>query len=294
MAELFNKYKSYEDKINDVVKKIEDADAIVIGIGAGMTASGGINYIDQKTVKELFPEYYNLGFKSIMEIQSAFWKLSEENKLSYWGYWSRHIDKIRYKTELLAPYKNLVKIISNKNYFICTTNADGQTQKSGFDKDKIFAPQGNYDVFQCIVPCSRDEVYSNESMVKDMVASINENNQIDEKFIPKCPKCGNYLIPNLRCDDKFVENPHMYNLDQYRNFIMNNIDKNIVFIELGVGFNSPGIIRFPFEQITYSSPNATLIRINKGMAMVPKEIESKSICIDDDINEVLMQILKKI
>lgn len=294
MAELFNKYKSYEDKINDVVKKIEDADAIVIGIGAGMTASGGINYIDQKTVKELFPEYYNLGFKSIMEIQSAFWKLNEENKLSYWGYWSRHIDKIRYKTELLAPYKNLVKIISNKNYFICTTNADGQTQKSGFDKDKIFAPQGNYDVFQCIVPCSRDEVYSNESMVKDMVASINENNQIDEKFIPKCPKCGNYLIPNLRCDDKFVENPHMYNLDQYRNFIMNNIDKNIVFIELGVGFNSPGIIRFPFEQITYSSPNATLIRINKGMAMVPKEIESKSICIDDDINEVLMQILKKI
>lgn len=294
MAELFNKYKSYEDKINNVVKKIEDADAIVIGIGAGMTASGGINYIDQKTVKELFPEYYNLGFKSIMEIQSAFWKLSEENKLSYWGYWSRHIDKIRYKTELLAPYKNLVKIISNKNYFICTTNADGQTQKSGFDKDKIFAPQGNYDVFQCIVPCSRDEVYSNESMVKDMVASINENNQIDEKFIPKCPKCGNYLIPNLRCDDKFVENPHMYNLDQYRNFIMNNIDKNIVFIELGVGFNSPGIIRFPFEQITYSSPNATLIRINKGMAMVPKEIESKSICIDDDINEVLMQILKKI
>ena len=151
MAELFNKYKSYKDKINDVVKKIEDADAIVIGIGAGMTASGGINYIDQKTVKELFPEYYNLGFKSIMEIQSAFWKLSEENKLSYWGYWSRHIDKIRYKTELLAPYKNLVKIISNKNYFICTTNADGQTQKSGFDKDKIFAPQGNYDVFQCIV-----------------------------------------------------------------------------------------------------------------------------------------------
>lgn len=293
MAELFNKYKNYEDKINDVVKKIEDADAIVIGIGAGMTASGGINYMDEKTVKELLPEYYNLGFKSIMEIQSAFWKLSEENKLSYWGYWSRHIDEIRYKTGLLAPYKNLVKIMSNKNYFICTTNADGQTQKSGFDKDKIFAPQGNYDVFQCIVPCSRDEVYSNESMVKNMVASINENNQIDEKFIPKCPRCGNYLIPNLRCDDKFVENPHMYNLDKYEDFIMSNIDKNIVFLELGVGFNTPGIIRFPFDRLTYSSPNATLIRINKGMAMVPKEIESKSICIDDDINEVLMQILKK-
>lgn len=293
MTELFNKYKSYEDKINDVVKKIEDADAIVIGIGAGVTASGGINYMDEKTVKELLPEYYNLGFKSIMEIQSAFWKLSEENKLSYWGYWSRHIDEIRYKTGLLVPYKNLVKIMRNKNYFICTTNADGQTQKSGFDKDKIFAPQGNYDVFQCIVPCSRDEVYSNESMVKNMVASINENNQIDEKFIPKCPRCGNYLIPNLRCDDKFVENPHMYNLDKYEDFIMSNMDKNIVFLELGVGFNTPGIIRFPFERLTYSNPNATLIRINKGMAMVPKEIESKSICIDDDINEVLMQILKK-
>ncbi|CEO32672.1 NAD-dependent protein deacetylase, SIR2 family [Paraclostridium sordellii] len=294
MTKSFNKYKSYENKINDIVKKIENADAIVIGIGAGMTASGGISYMDQKIVKELFPEYANLGFKSIVEIQSAFWRLSEENKLSYWGYWARHIDRIRYKTKLLAPYKNLVEIISNKNYFICTTNADGQTQKSGFNKDKIFAPQGNYDVFQCIVPCSRDEVYFNENMIKNMVDSINEKNQIDEKFIPKCPKCGNYLIPNLRCDDKFVEKPHMYNLDKYRDFIMSNMNKNIVFLELGVGFNTPGIIRFPFEQLTDSSPNATLIRINKGMATVPKEIESKSICIDDDINEVLIQILKMI
>ena len=294
MAELFNKYKGYENKINDVVKKIENADAIVIGIGAGMTASGGISYMDQKVVKELFPEYYNLGFRSIVEIQSEFWNLSEENKLSYWAYWASHIHKIRYKTELLEPYKNLFKIISNKNYFICTTNADGQTQKSGFNKDKIFAPQGNYDVFQCIVPCSRDDVYYNEDMVKNMVDSINENNQINEKFIPKCPKCGNYLIPNLRCDDKFVENPHMHNVDKYRDFIMSNMDKNIVFIELGVGFNTPGIIRLPFEQLTDDSPNGTLIRINKGWATAPKRIEDKSICIDKDINEVLIQILKKL
>lgn len=294
MEKLFNKNKSYENKINDIVRKIETADAIVIGIGAGMTASGGISYIDKNVVKELLPEYYNIGFRSIVEIQSAFWNLSEENKLSYWAYWSRHIQKIRYKTELLEPYKNLFKIISNRNYFICTTNADGQTQKSGFNKNKIFAPQGNYDVFQCIEPCSRDDVYYNENMVKNMVDSINENNQINEKFIPKCPKCGNYLIPNLRCDDKFVENPHMHNMYKYRDFIISNIDKNIVFIELGVGFNTPGIIRLPFEQLTDNSPNGTLIRINKGCATVPKRIESKSICIDADINEVLIQILKKL
>ncbi|WP_297523017.1 NAD-dependent protein deacetylase, SIR2 family [uncultured Clostridium sp.] len=285
--------KNYNMNIDNIAKKIREADAVVIGIGAGMSASGGINYGSEKTIKELFPEYYDLGYRSIMEIQRNFWRLNDENALSYWGYWSKHIDKIRYQVGILSPYKKLFDLMKGKNYFVCTTNADGQVQKVFLDDSKIFAPQGNYDVFQCINPCTKTDVYPNKEMIDNMLGSINLDKEIDEKFIPRCPKCGDYLIPNLRCDDRFVEEPHMKNLELFNGFLQGNIDKNIVFLELGVGFNTPTIIRFPFEGLTDEGSNATLVRINKGMAIAPEEIESKSICMDEDIDKVLADILDK-
>lgn len=294
MNKIYNlqkdKEKVYIKKIENVVKQLEDADAIVIGIGSGMTASGGINYGDSKLVKKWFPEYAKLGFEGIMEIQSVFWNISEENVLSYWGYWAKHINYIRYESEVLEPYRVLKNIIGDKNYFICTTNADGQTQKAGFDKKRIFAPQGNYDSFQCSIPCNDDEIFYNEEMIKEMLKSINNENKIAENTIPRCPHCGNFLIPNLRCDEKFVEIPHMKNIKNYEDFIRKNANKNIVFLEMGVGYNTPGIIRYPFEKITYKFEKVKLIRINKGMAEVPKEISDKSISIDGDINTVLKEI----
>lgn len=284
--------KLYIEKINEVKKLINEAEAIVVGIGAGMSASGGINYGDPELVKRWFPEYYAKGFRGLMEIQSVFWNLSDKNVLGYWGYWARHIDYIRYKSELLEPYKNLCKILEDKNYFICTTNADGQVQKAGFSKDKIFAPQGNYDSFQCIIPCNNEEIFYNKTMIENMVKSINDKYEIDSDTVPRCPNCGEYLIPNLRCDDKFVEKPHMRTIKAYEDFINNNIDKNILFIELGVGFNTPVIIRYPFERITYNARKAKLIRVNKGMAEVPREIEDKSITLDFDISEVIKDIMK--
>lgn len=280
----------YEDKISKAKDIIDKADAIVIGIGAGMSAAGGINYMDKALVKIWFPEYYEQGFKGLMEIQSVFWNLTSENVLGYWGYWARHIDYIRYKSEVLEPYKNLYEILKDKNYFICTTNADGQVQKAGFDIDKIFAPQGNYESFQCIKPCTYDDIFENKHMIDKMVKSINENYEISENAIPRCPHCGDYLIPNLRCDSSFVENPHMKNIKDYQDFIGKYEDKNILFIELGVGYNTPGIIRYPFEKMVYDCKNGNFIRVNKGRATVPKEIDDKSITIDADINKVLKNI----
>ncbi|MPM54152.1 Protein ADP-ribosyltransferase [bioreactor metagenome] len=150
--------------------------------------------------------------------------------------------------------------------------------------------QGNYDSLQCMAPCS-DEIYASEEYVKKMVESIS-NNQVSIDSIPRCPHCGNYLIPNLRCDDTFVEKPHMKNEEKYRDFLRKNIDKNILFLELGVGYNTPVIIRYPFEQMTYNLNNATLVRVNKGMVSVSKEIEDKSILIDEDINKVLQDVIE--
>lgn len=287
-----NKTITYEDKIDNLTNKIKNADAIVLGIGSGMTASGGISYADENLVKEWFPKYYSLGFKSIMELQSMFWfwNRKEKNMPLYWGYWARHIERVRFQTPLLEPYKNLKKLIKDKDYFIITTNADGQIQKSEFDQDKIFAMQGNYDSLQCITPCS-DEIYESEEFVKNMLKSI-KNDEVSIDTIPKCPHCGNYLIPNLRCDNTFVEKPHMKNEEKYRDFLRQNIDKNIVFLELGVGYNTPVIIRYPFEQMTYNLEKATLVRVNKGMVSVPKEISKKSITFDEDINKVLLDAIK--
>lgn len=291
---FLNKTITYEDKINNLVNKIKNAQAIVIGIGAGMTSSGGINYTDEKLFKKWFPTYYKLGFRSLMELQGMFWIWNgqEQNMSLYWGYWARHIDKIRFQTPLLEPYKNLKKIIKDKDYFIISTNADGQLQKSEFDRDKIFSMQGNYDSLQCMIPCS-EEIYPSEEYVKNMVISIN-NNQVSIDTIPRCPHCRNYLIPNLRCDGTFVEKPYMKNEVKYRQFLRQNINKNILFLELGVGYNTPVIIRYPFEQLTYNLDNATLIRINKGMAGVSKEIKNKSISLDEDINKVLIDVIKKL
>lgn len=291
---FINKTTTYENKINNLVNKIKNTDVIVIGIGAGMTASGGVNYTDEKLFQNWFPSYHKLGFKSLIELQGTFWfwNRQEKNMSIYWAYWARHIDKIRFQTPLLEPYKNLQKIIKDKDYFIISTNADGQLQKSSFDKDRIFSMQGNYDSLQCMIPCS-DEIYPSEEYIKSMVKSI-KNNQVKIDTIPRCPYCGNYLIPNLRCDNTFVEKQHMKNEEKYRDFLRKNIDKNIIFLELGVGYNTPVIIRHPFEQMTYNLDNAALVRINKGMASVSKDIENKSISLDEDINKVLRDVLENI
>lgn len=226
-----------------------------------------------------------------MELQSIFWfwNTKEKDMKLYWGYWARHINNIRFQTPLLEPYKNLQKIIRDKDYFIINTNADGQLEKSEFNADKIFSMQGNYDSLQCMTPCS-DKIYASEKYVKNMVESI-KNNEVSMDTIPICPHCGNYLIPNLRCDDTFVEKLNIKNEGKYRDFLRKNMNKNIVFLELGVGYNTPAIIRYPFEKMTYNLDKATLVRINKGMASVSKEIENKSISIDEDINKVLRDII---
>eukprot|EP01083_Nonionella_stella_P059658 156077_1 len=295
IEEQKNEYKEQESTSKKAMEAIENADAIVLGMGAGMSASGGLNYADPNLVKQWFPEYQAIGLNSLLQIMSKFWTcrkdMDEEYIASYWGYWARHIDNIRYKTELTEPYKNIYKILKDKNYFVITTNADGQTQKSELDQAVVFSPQGNYAAFQCVVPCKSDEIYPNEQMIKNMILSI-KNGKIEKTLIPKCPNCKHYLTTNLRIDDTFVEKPHMAKQQEYQQFTDNNGNKNIVFWELGVGFNTAGIIRYPFERFTHKLPHATLIRVNRGRANVPKEIQNKSICIDRDINAVLIDMLQ--
>lgn len=181
------------------------------------------------------------------------------------------------------------KCVLDKSYFVFTTNVDHQFQKAGFDKGKLFYTQGDYGLFQCSKPC-HNQTYDNEKQIKDMVAHL-QNHEISTELIPKCPICHAPMIPNLRCDAHFVEDDGWHKAkNRYIEFIHANRNKNILFLELGVGWNTPGIIKYPFMQMTYQFPYAKYVCINKEENRVPKEIEKRAMCIKEDIRNILYSL----
>lgn len=279
--------KNYLNDIKKAAKIIKEADYILIGAGAGLSAAGGLDYGDKKLFKDWFPKLAEQGIENIGEAISTYWNVNEWNRRSFWAYWANHINKIRYEAPVLGPYRDLFELLKHKDYFIITTNVDGQFLKAGFDEKKIFAPQGNYGLFQCDRPCS-DELYENKMMIDKMIENMDKDKFIiSEEDIPRCPKCGSYMSKNLRVDDTFVEAPHMIKHRDYVDFINSSIDKKLVLIELGVGFNTPSIIRWPFERITKDHPNAKLVRMNIEYPEVPDEILDKSLCFHSDIAKTI-------
>ena len=278
-----------EKQIQQAKTLIKNADAIVVGMGSGLSASGGLDYTTIEPVKKNYPEYYEQGYDCIFSICGRYWSIDRAPPEQYWSFWARHIKEIRYDAKVTQPYNDLAEILKGRNYFVINTNVDGQYEKSNLDQERCCTPQGNYRYFQCEVPCTQ-EIYDNKELVEKMVKNMVTKFALRKEDIPRCPHCGKYLIPNLRSDDKFVEKPYMPKVDEYWNFINENKEKKIVFLELGVGFNSPGVIRSPFDYMTYKSPNANLIRINFSDDQVPKEIINKTVMIKGDLKETLEKL----
>lgn len=287
-----NKYtENYSHEIHAVADAIKHADSIVVGIGSGMTSAGGLSYTDPALAEKWYPDYFSMGKKSIIEIMGGFWPttFNKRNAPAFWGFWAKHIFHIRYEPNALQIYQDLYNLLKGKDIFICSTNVDGQLEKAGFEKSKIFAPQGDYALFQCEKPCSQT-VYKNNAMIETMLANMVSPFEVRHEDIPRCPRCGSLLIPNLRCDNRFVEKPHVQNKEIYEAFLNGTHNKKTVLLELGAGFNTPTIIRYPFEQVTLLFPYATLIRINDRAAGVPREIEGKAISIQADLQSVIRDI----
>ena len=212
-------------------------------------------------------------------------KTSEE----MWAYWSRFIWCNRYMDIDNGTYKALFELMKGKDYFIITTNVDHQFQKAGFDKSRLFYTQGDYGLFQCSEPC-HDQTYDNEEMVKDMI-EFQQDMKIPTELIPKCPKCGKPMTMNLRSDDKFVEDEGWHKAaEHYQDFLQAHEGQHILYLELGVGYNTPVIIKYPFWQMTAKNPDAVYVCLNFGEAYAPDEIMEQSICINGDIYEVLSKI----
>ena len=274
--------ENISDNIEKLKEKIHTADAVVIGAGAGLSTSAGFVYTGERFEKYFsdFAEKY--GIKDMYS--GGFYPFATPEE--HWAYWSRYIYINRYMDAPKPLYDELLKLVKDKDYFVITTNVDHCFQKAGFDKKRLFYTQGDYGLFQCSEPCCQ-ETFDNEAVIREMVTR-QENMKIPTELLPVCPHCGKPLTMNLRSDDKFVEDEGWHRAaERYESFLRTRAGGKILFLELGVGYNTPIIIKYPFWQMTAKNPNATYACINQGQAVCPREIERQSICIDSDIGDIL-------
>ena len=272
-------------KINRLKTEIDSADAVVIGAGAGLSTSAGFTY-DGERFKKYFSDFEEkYGFHDMYSGGFYPYRTPEE----YWAYWSRYIWINRYMDPPEPVYDDLLSIIKDKDYFVITTNVDHCFQKAGFDKERLFYTQGDYGLFQCSLPCHQ-QTYDNRSVIRQMIEN-QSNMRTPTELVPHCPRCGRPMTMNLRSDDKFVKDEGWHKAAQrYENFLRTRSGQRTLFFELGVGFNTPGIVKFSFWRMTAENPKAIYACINLGEAGAPREIASRSICIDGDIGEVLKKL----
>ncbi len=277
--------ESCSAQIERLRQTLNAADAVIIGAGAGLSTSAGFTYSGARfdrhfsnfAAKYGFPDMYTGGFYP--------YPTQEE----FWAYWSRYILINRYQDAPKPVYENLYKLVQGRDYFVITTNVDHCFQKAGFDKRRLFYAQGDYGLFQCSQPCCH-ETWDNEAIVREMVRR-QADMRVPTDLIPTCPHCGRPAAMNLRADDTFVEDDGWHAAaERYDHFLRTRMGQKILFLELGVGYNTPGIIKYPFWQMTYANPNAVYACINRGQAVCPEEIEKRAICIDGDVGDVLGRV----
>lgn len=272
-------------EITDLKRKLKSADTIVIGAGAGLSAASGFDYSGDRFL-EIFGDFH--AEYGITDMYSGgFYPFSSLEE--YWAWWSRMIWYNRYRCDVGKPYLDLLSLVGNKDYFIITTNVDHQFQRSGFDKKRLLYTQGDYGLFQCSQPCHR-KTYDNEGYVRKMIEE-QESMRIPSSLIPLCPVCGKPMTTNLRVDDRFVQDDGWYAaFTSYEDFLRRHDGLHVLFLELGVGMNTPGIIKYPFWRMTAENPKAAYACVNMGEARAPSKIADRSICIDMDIGAVLEEL----
>ncbi len=277
--------ENYSEGIGRLKEAVKETDAVMIGAGSGLSASAGFTYSGERFEKyfgDFIAKYhirdmYSGGFYTYPALEE------------YWAWWSRHIYYNRYVDAPRPVYPALYELVKDKDYFVLTTNVDHQFQKAGFDKKRLFYTQGDYGLWQCSKPCHQ-KTYDNEDAVQKMITEQRDM-KIPTELIPKCPVCGAPMTMNLRCDGTFVQDEGWYAAsERYNDFICRHKETHILFLELGVGGNTPGIVKFSFWRMTAENPKATYACVNLGEACAPTEIRDRSICIDADIGKILEQL----
>ena len=265
---------AFSDDLARLRQELDRADAVVIGAGAGLSASAGFTYSGERFEKYFGDFIGKYGFHDMYS--GGFYPF--ETLEEHWAYWSRYIYINRYLDAPKPVYSTLLKLVQDRDYFVLTTNVDHCFQKAGFDKHRLFYTQGDYGLWQCSRPC-HSKTYDNEEAVRAMLAQQNSM-KIPGELVPHCPVCGAPMSMNLRADGSFVEDSGWHKAARrYEEFLRRHEEMRVLFLELGVGGNTPGIIKYPFWRMTYQNPRAVYACVNLGEAWAPKEIAERSVCI---------------
>lgn len=271
----------------EIGKLIRDAKVALIGAGAGMSAAAGIDYTDSERFRQLFPVMYRRGFRNNYQLM-GYQGLSEAIT---WGYHAMHVQNVAYDHQQATVYQQLFSLVKEKEYFVITSNVDTMFAKNGFDTERIFTPQGNYKLMQCMQPCS-DETYDTRPILDRLLAHLDPltHEITDPAVIPRCPRCGGDMFMNVRGGKWFIEKPYEQQRARFQAWIHQHLHTPMVIMDMGTGFNTPGVIRWPMEQITYHNPSAYLLRFNRDHPEVPAEIAARSHQIKGNISEMLAML----
>ncbi|MBQ9871045.1 MAG: hypothetical protein IJM27_03860 [Eubacterium sp.] len=293
---------SRAEQIERLKKEIETADAIVIGAGAGLSTSAGFTYSGERFDKYFFDFAKRFGIRDMYS--GGFYPFPDAE--TRWAWWARHIYYNRYIDAPKPVYQELYELVKDKDYFVITTNVDHMFQKAGLDKKRLFYTQGDYGLFQSVNPDIRETIDNEDWVMKAMEAQgfvkdevgvfqVPENGtlsmSIPTELIPKCGIDGSDVVMNLRSDDSFLEDKFWSAASgAYSDFLHRHENLHVLYLELGVGANTPVIIKYPFWQMTLANEKTVYACINYGEAFCPGEIEDRSICIDGDIGEILEEL----
>lgn len=276
-----------QEAITQLRHALDNCDAVLIGAGAGLSTAAGLSY-SGKRFDENFADFrdaygirdmYSGGFYPFPDLET------------FWAWWSRHIWINRYEPGATETYKMLLELVRDKDYFVLTTNVDHQFQLAGFDKRRLFYTQGDYGLFQCSRSCT-NETYDNEDAIRAMMAE-QPSMRVSSELVPTCPRCGAPMTTNLRANNMFVEDDGWYEASRrYEQFRQEHKAGRILYLELGVGGNTPVIIKYPFWEAVARNEQATYACVNMGEAIAPTAIADRSVLVDADINEVLRGCLE--
>jgi NAD-dependent SIR2 family protein deacetylase len=275
--------------VDRIADAIEAADAIVVGAGAGLSTAAGFAY-DGPRFDDNFADFRDVYGITDM-YTGGFYPFPD--KETYWAWWSRVILLNRYDCPVGQPYLDLEAMLRDRDYFVLTTNADHQFQRAGFDHDRLFYTQGDYGLLQCSRPCHQ-KTYDNEDLMRRMAAEQSDL-RIPSDLLPRCPRCGEPMVPNLRTDDAFVEDEGWHAAARrYDAFLRRHRCDRVVYLEAGVGGNTPGIIRYPFWRFTAQSRHATYVQLNKGEVLAPADLGERSIILDCDAADALSAVRERL